>query len=552
MKFKVTLLFSFLFFYALSFSQTVESYKDKKQNYIQLSGELFKDVQLSGIFKDSKTFVDAVPLKDPALISSEYDSLKSLPDFDLAQFVSVNFKITSETESNLKLPEGQVMDEHIESLWDNLVREPDPGSEYTTLLPLKFNYIVPGGRFREIYYWDSFFTILGLLADDELETAENMVLNFSYLLESYNLIPNGNRVYYLTRSQPPFFALMVDIVCRYKNDYKWGLQFLDALETEYNFWMNGEDQLADKIPSDKGHIDLQNEQTQNAINRVVKLPFGGVLNRYYDFDTIPREESYKEDYLLGQKINDSLRPEFYRSIRAAAESGWDFSSRWFADTFSLASIRTTDILPVDLNCLLYFLEDRLSFFNELNRDSERSKIFRQKADTRKKLINEIFWNEEEKYYFDYSWLTGEHTKIYSLAGIFPLYFHAAYTSYAPLAAKKIEELFLKPGGLVTTPYQTGQQWDAPNGWAPLQWMTIKGLKEYGINPLANDIKKRWLTINRNVYQRTGRMVEKYNVINLDLFAGGGEYSLQDGFGWTNGVAAALISNFDEKYLFRDK
>ena len=179
------------------------------------------------------------------------------------------------------------MDEHIDSLWSHLVRDPgsdpsgSPGIKYNTLLHLEYPYIVPGGRFREIYYWDSFFTILGLLADGKLKEAEYMVLNFSYLLKTYKMIPNGNRIYYLARSQPPFFALMVDIICRYKNDFSWGLQFLESLETEYSFWMNGLNKLSDMTP---------------AIDRVVLLGSGKVLNRYYDFDEIPREESYKEDY----------------------------------------------------------------------------------------------------------------------------------------------------------------------------------------------------------------------------------------------------------------
>ena len=109
---------------------------------------------------------------------------------------------------------------------------------------------------------------------------------------------------------------------------------------------------------------------------------------------------------------------------------------------------------------------------------------------------------------------------------------------------------LKPGGLVTTLNETGQQWDAPNGWPPLQWIAIKGLREYSINSLADIIKDRWLTLNKNVYKRTGKMLEKYNVEDTTLFGGGGEYPLQDGFGWTNGVATALINNYDQKFLIK--
>ena len=214
-----------------SYPQVYETYKNLKNNYIQLSGDLFKDVQLSGIFSDSKTFVDAVPKRDPHYIEALYDSVNGLPDFDLRQFVYANFNIPNEKDT-IKVPKNESMNAHIEDLWKLLIRTPHAVNVNSTLIPLKYPYIVPGGRFREIYYWDSFFTILGLLSDGKITTAENMVYNFAYLLDKYKMIPNGNRIYYLTRSQPPFFSLMVDVICRYKNDYSWGLQFLDNLRKE--------------------------------------------------------------------------------------------------------------------------------------------------------------------------------------------------------------------------------------------------------------------------------------------------------------------------------
>ncbi len=542
MKKKILLILLFqLILSFVSFPQVFETYKNIKSNYIQLSGSLFKDVQLSGIFSDSKTFVDAVPKRNPEYIKALYDSVKSLADFDLRQFVYANFNIPGE-EDTVKVAENTSMENHIEDLWQHLVRKPQTLNVNSTLIPLQYPYIVPGGRFREIYYWDSFFTILGLLADGKISTAENMVYNFSYMLGKYKMIPNGNRIYYLTRSQPPFFSLMVDIICSYKNDYSWGLQFLDNIVEEYSFWMNG----INKIKND-----------QEASERVVLLNPEGfkknqgvpeILNRYYDFDNIPREESYKADYDQSLKIDKNKKPDFFRNLRAAAESGWDFSSRWFSDQNSLTKINTTSILPVDLNCLLYFLENRLAFFYNLKGNHNKGEFYQMKALTRLNLINKIFWNKKEKFYFDYNWQTKTQTKVISLAGCFPLYFGIAKPEYAKEAAVKIKKLLLKPGGLVTTLNETGQQWDAPNGWPPLQWITIKGLREYGLNSLADTIKERWLNLNESVFKRTGKMLEKYNVENINLFGGGGEYPLQDGFGWTNGVAAALLKNYDQKFL----
>ena len=538
-KLLLVLLFQ-LFLCFTSFPQVFENYKNLKSSYIQLSGDLFKDVQLSGIFSDSKTFVDAVPKRKPDFIKALYDSVKHLPDFDLRQFVYTNFIIPGDNDT-VKIKADKSMDNHIRDLWNYLVRNPEQINSNSTLIPLKYPYIVPGGRFREIYYWDSYFTLLGLLADGKISIAENMVYNFAYLLDKYKMIPNGNRIYYLTRSQPPFFVLMVDIICRYKNDYKWGLQFLDNLEEEYSFWMNGLNKIKNDEQSAERVVILKSQKGQEAPD---------VLNRYYDFDDIPREESYKADYDSALKVNKDKKPEFYRNIRAAAESGWDFSSRWFADQKSLTTINTTSILPVDLNCLLYFLEDRLSFFYNLKGEPEKSNFYKNKASDRLNLINKIFWNKKEKFYFDYNWKKGTQTKVISLAGCFPLYFGIATPEYAKSVAEKIKSTLLKPGGLITTLNETGQQWDAPNGWPPLQWIAIAGLREYGLDSLAEIIKERWLTLNKNVYKRTGKMLEKYNVENVKLFGGGGEYPLQDGFGWTNGIAAALINDYDQRFLFK--
>ncbi|MDP4174993.1 MAG: alpha,alpha-trehalase TreF [Bacteroidota bacterium] len=532
--------------------QEYENYKNLKGKYIQLSGSLFESVQLSGIFKDSKTFVDAVPEKEQNYIRSLYDSVKILPDFNLEQFVFSNFKIPSEQATDtIKLPKGQSMDAHIESLWKYLLRKPDTlgnSTSSSTLIPLKHPYIVPGGRFREIYYWDSFFTILGLLSDKKINEAENMVANFAYLLDQYKMIPNGNRIYYLTRSQPPFFALMVDIICRYKNDFKWGLKYLSQMQREYDFWMNGLNALSKEMNSQN----IKASQNGKASERTVMLNDGQVLNRYYDFDDKPREESFKADYELSDKVHNSMRPEMLRNIRAAAESGWDFSSRWFKDGKTLLTIQTTDIIPIDLNCLLYFLENRLSFFYKLNGNDKQSDLYEKKASLRADLINKIFWDENKGYFFDYNWKTGSNTGVYSLAALYPLYFGIAKKEQASSVSKVVEQKFLKPGGLVTTLTQTKQQWDAPNGWPPLQWIAVKGLREYGFNSLADNIRQRWLKLNETVFKRTGKMLEKYNVIDLNLFAGGGEYPLQDGFGWTNGVASAFLSNFDKTFLFKNK
>ena len=231
----------------------------------------------------------------------------------------------------------------------------------------------------------------------------------------------------------------------------------------------------------------------------------------------------------------------YRHIRAACESGWDFSSRWFKDEQYRASIHTTDIIPVDLNALLYNLEMVIAQGYEVQKDEATAKRYKEKANQRKAALLKYGWNANQGYFMDYDFVKGESTSIPSLAGMYPLTFQMATPEQAQAAAKVIQEKFLMPGGVVSTLIDNGQQWDYPNGWAPLQWMTIEGLRHYDQSELANTIKKRWINLNTKVYKNTGKLVEKYNVVDMSLEAGGGEYPVQDGFGWTNGVLLRLLS-----------
>ena len=160
-------------------------------------------------------------------------------------------------------------------------------------------------------------------------------------------------------------------------------------------------------------------------------------------------------------------------------------------------------------------------------------------------MDEYCWNTVDGVYEDYNWVTQKRTGVKSLAMAYPLFFNMASQVQADKVAAYLGEHFLKPGGVVTTLANTGQQWDAPNGWAPLQWMTVQGLENYGHHNLALTIAERWTALNEKVYKNTGKFVEKYNVEDLTLDAGGGEYPVQDGFGWSNGVYLAL-KNYMEK------
>lgn len=486
-------------------------------------GELFTAVQTAGVFPDGKTFVDCEPKFPTDQILSSYHTVKGEPEFHLRAFVLENFDLPPDYGSDFTADPNRSMQEHISALWPVLTRQPDKATN-GSLITLPYPYIVPGGRFREIYYWDSYFTMLGLQSDGHFEMIENMVRNFAHLIDEVGFIPNGNRTYFMSRSQPPFFSSMVALLAEIKGE-EILVEFLPQLQKEHSFWMRDANQLSAE---------------QNDISRVVRLAEGQILNRYYDDRDTPRPESYREDL---EAAEESSRPaaELYRDLRAACESGWDFSCRWFTDSQQLHTAVTTQIIPVDLNALLYHLESTLAQAYELQGEGEKAASFRSQAAARKAAIQAFCWDDQNGFYRDYNFQEEAFTAVYSMAGAYPLFFGIADQEQAQRSAQKLQSDFLRAGGFTSTLIKTGQQWDAPNGWAPLQWIAYQGLKNYGQASLANEARDRWLNNNDLVYQQAGKMVEKYNVEDASASAGGGEYPLQDGFGWSNGVSRRFLA-----------
>ena len=491
-------------------------------------GALFAAVQLSDLFPDSKTFVDARPRAAPAEIAARYAAAHAAPGFNLRAFVEQQFDLPRPVGEGFRTDTTQTMEEHIRALWPVLTRPPDSVDMRSSLIPLPDSYVVPGGRFREVYYWDSYFTMLGLVQSGRTELVGHMLDNFAHLIKTIGHIPNGNRTYYLGRSQPPFFAAMVGLYAG-ATDTATALAYLDALEAEHGFWMDGGERL----------------KPGEAYRRVVRLANGTVLNRYWDDRPGPRPEAYRPDYEVAQNLPAPQREAFYRNARATAESGWDFSSRWMRDPKDLRTLETADLIPVDLNSLLYHAERVIAALRRHRGqpgDAEVAARFARAADERQRALLAVAYDPASGFFYDVRWKSGERvTDRPTLAAAAPLYFGLATPEQGRAVAARLERDFLKPGGFVTTLIASGQQWDAPNGWPPLEWLTIAGVRRYGRADLADFARDRWLTLNRRTYRATGRMVEKYDVVDLRRRAGGGEYPTQDGFGWTNGVALALAT-----------
>ena len=458
--------------------------------YVQMEGPIFEAVQQAALFPDAKYFVDAIPKTDPEVL------LKEFPSSDLTAFINTHF-ILPKDEAHPPITASTMLD-YIEKTWPVLLKKLEAQSPHDTLITLPHPHIVPGGRFREMYYWDTYFTSLGLLTSGRIDIVKDQVDNLASLINTYGYIPNGNRIYYLTRSHPPFFSHLLALL-EDAGEKACALSYFPQLEKEYAFWKNRE--------------------------------------TYSDTSDAPRPEAYNAD----KQMNS------HRDIRASAESGWDFSSRFLATPDQFDSIDTTSIIPVDLMCLLYHMEEMLTSMAIALNYPDKATRYKDAAARRKNIINDRHWSEEEGFYFDYDTKQKALRLRPSLAGLFPLFVHIASSDQATRVAHRVEKEFLKAGGFVTTVTESGQQWDSPNGWAPLQWITIKGLIGYGHTSLAREAALKWLTMCETLYNEHGTLFEKYNVINQSIDIAQGEYTLQEGFGWTNGVIVALSTLFKNCY-----
>ena len=409
---------------------------------------------------------------------------------------------------SLSLPAlADPLSDHIDALWPALIRDAEHPPPESDLLPLPKPYVVPGGRFAELYYWDSYFTMLGLAESGQNALIGDMIADFSSMLRSYGHIPNGNRSYYLSRSQPPFFFAMVQLA-----DPEQGFaRHLDDLKREYRFWME---------------------------HRLAQAPR---LNHYDDALDTPRPEQRTADRALA-KLARRPPAELYHQLRAAAESGWDFSSRWGRDK---AATNVTDILPIDLNSLLYGLEQAIEIGCRQLAETACAEDFAARKAARRRAIDAYLWDASAGAYLDYSRREGRRHPAITAATLYPLFVGLADQSQAAAVAVRVRDDLLREGGVVTTTKPTGEQWDYPNGWAPLQWIAIAGLRRYGEERLAAAIACRWIVLVERVYAQTGRLVEKYDVVATDRPGGGGEYPVQDGFGWTNGVTRKLLALYPE-------
>jgi alpha,alpha-trehalase len=404
------------------------------------------------------------------------------------------------------------------------------------LLYLPKPYVVPGGRFNEMYGWDSYFIQVGLLQDGEDELARDMVENFLYEIDHYGTILNANRTYFLSRSQPPFLTQMILGVYDRTHDRGWLKQTVPAIERYYAFWVM-EPHLIPGLglsryfdtgegPAPEVLADERDAQGRTHYDRVREY------YKTHDVSDYDEREYYDAEA-------DRLTPLFYKGDRSMRESGFDPSNR-----FGPFSVDIIHYAPVCLNSLLYQMEkDAERISTELG-DRPAAERWRSRADTRREAINRLLWDERHGLYFDYNFVTKQR-RVYEFATTFyPLWTGIATREQAARVRANLAK-FEAPGGLLTSTQVTGNQWDAPFGWAPLQLIAVEGLRRYGFDDDADRLSAKFIGLVTKEFQEHGTIVEKYDVRRRESDVEGGikfGYSAnQVGFGWTNAAVVKLLA-----------
>ncbi len=441
---------------------------------------------------------------------------------------------------------------------------PAPG-----LLFLENKYVVPGGRFNEMYGWDSYFIILGLLRDGRLDLARGMVENFFFEIEHYGTFLNANRTYFLTRSQPPFLSSMIMAVHQAEkaaghDDRAWMEKAYAYASRDYAMWNRephlagttglsryfdfGEGPVQEGLQDETGyyrnvaaffldHPDLADHdlvETKPGENNAAAVGFTFSLQLCENLAAGPKCEPFK---------SVSLTRDYYKGDRAMRESGFDISFR-----FGPFSAQTHHYAPVCLNSLLYKTEKDLEDMARLLGRNQDAAQWSQRAQTRKDRIDKYLWDASRGMYFDYNFETQNRSAYEYITTFYPLWAGLASPEQAGAVEKNLKILEY-PGGLAMSHTDSGGQWDLPYGWAPTQLLAIEGLRRYGFAEDANRISYKFLSMINDNFARDGTIREKYNVVtrSSETKVTVGYHQNVVGFGWTNAAFVELLHDLPQEW-----
>jgi alpha,alpha-trehalase len=441
------------------------------------------------------------------------------------------------------------------------------------LLYLENKYVVPGGRFNEMYGWDSYFIIRGLLRAGRVELARGMVDNFFFEVEHYGATLNANRTYYLTRSQPPFLSSMfVDVYDALQKsghgDTAWLVRGYADLEKDYEMW-NRDPHLAGDTGLSR-YYDFGEGPPAEALQD--ETGFYRKVATYFLFHPA-QADSYIVENLPGvtepvagaaytQQVCDvsstmaraecekrrefKLSSDYYKGDRSMRESGFDVTFR-----FGPFGAATHHYAPVCLNSLLYKTEKDLEQISRWLGHTGDAEKWGKRAEERKKLIGRYLWDEKAGFFFDYNLQTGQRSSYRYATTFYPLWAGLATPEQAKAVAKNLS-VFEKPGGLALSPEETGAQWDLPYGWGNIEMLAIEGLRRYGFNADADRISYEFLSMVAENFRRDGNIREKYDVVNRssEAHVEAGYAMNVVGFGWTNAAFLELLHGLPKDMVER--
>ena len=450
------------------------------------------------------------------------------------------------------------------------------------LLYLEHKYVVPGGRFNEMYGWDSYFIVRGLVEEGRIDLAKGMIENFFFEIEHYGTVLNANRSYYLSRSQPPFLTSMILSVYNAerksgKEDKKWLARAYAFAAKDWEMWardphLAGETQLAryydfGDVPAPESLKDETDhyrgvasyflnhpEQDRGYLQRkaaATKQPFADTVGKIYsvkicDAATAAQQTGCDE----AEEI--SLSKDFYRGDRSMRESGFDVSFR-----FGPHGAATHHYAAVCLNSLLFKYESDLAAISTMLGNARDSADWKARAMKRGENIQKYLWDASRGMYFDFNIDKKERSTYEYITTFYPMWAGAATKEQAAAVMKNVGKLE-KPGGLVMSPYETEGQWDLPYAWAPTQLVAIEGMRKYGYNAEADRISYNFLSMVAENFRHDGTIREKYNAVtrSSETAVKAGYNINVVGFGWTNAVflvflrdlPSAMVEKLSEEQL----
>ncbi|KAB5589880.1 Trehalase [Ceratobasidium theobromae] len=631
------------------------------------AGQLLQSVNLAELYPDSKTFVDKPTAVSAQNVISDFNALGPQDNVTIgaiSNFVTNDFKAEGLELQAVTLPNfpqnpgflGKVKDplvkawmKVVHTYWSDLIRQTNPSSLCSnrngttgcesTLIPLNHTFVVPGGRFREQYYWDSYWIVRGLLESELYDVVNSTLQNFMDEIETIGFIPNGGRIYYMNRSQPPVFIHMLAAYVSRTKDTSILDRALPLAEKELAWWSNN-------------RILTVSSPGQNRTHNVY---------RYHVTNTAPRPESYLADYLTangpGMNLTEAQKGDLYAELATGAESGWDYTARWSRQKFSgnlsdtmpqLRSLNIRSIVPVDLNSILYGAHIQLASLIDLRprvRTAAGADSYRETASNLRNAILDLCWDENKLAFYDWNLTAGARSEVFSAATFYPFWQGIWPKSVLESESKAIQVfssvnfvLNSYNGTFPSTFLETGLQWDFPNSWPPHNYIILEALNnvpkelskrgppqfnstvttfdlipdgqlgiardqlpkqtlEVGGNAspdvnaqggtvvnggtagkgeswrdaLARELANRYvsaafcswystggsipgvlqqlsaqeLNVTNSDPSSTGHMFEKFSARDIDQAGSGGEYTVQAGFGWTNGVALWSGANFGD-------